>query len=129
MEPVIVKNLSILINVIDDSVGSPLPALYWFRLLAVDIIGLSMFTTQLILGELSFGESFGALKSGITPNYIHDSDTFFLLANLNISFAWFSSILWLIPLSWAKHIYTAQERLAAVFTSAFFVDSSMGMKN
>ena len=38
-EPVIWQNLKLLIDVIDRFTGKPLPVLYWFRLLALDIIG------------------------------------------------------------------------------------------
>jgi hypothetical protein len=41
IEPVIERHLLLLTNVIDHFLGKPLPTLYWFRLLALDIIGLS----------------------------------------------------------------------------------------
>ena len=41
IEPVIRQNLKLLNDVIDQSIGKPLPVLYWFRLLALDIIGWS----------------------------------------------------------------------------------------
>lgn len=75
-----------------------------------------------MLGELSLGDSFGALKSGHTPDYLQDSDDFFLLANLNISFGWLKTILQTIPFGKPKRFSTAQERLAAVFSNVFLVD-------
>ena len=39
IEPVICQNLKLLIDVIDEFIGKPLPVLHWFRLLALDIIG------------------------------------------------------------------------------------------
>ena len=129
MEPVIWRHLRFLIDVIDRSVGKPFPIQYWFRLLAVDIIGFYLSLPQLILAELSFGESYGALESGRTPDYVHDSDDFFLLANLNISFYWLGAILRRIPLSKLKHFCNAQERLAAVSILFYCIDVSMAGRN
>jgi cytochrome P450 len=55
MEPVIGRNVRLLINVIEHFDGKPLSAFYWFRLLALDIIGLSLAFTINIRGTKLWG--------------------------------------------------------------------------
>ncbi|KAL3423886.1 cytochrome P450 [Phlyctema vagabunda] len=67
LEPLIVSHVQKLSARISETIDQPLDVLYWFRMLALDIVG-----------ELFLGKSFDALENDHPLSYAHDLDNFAL---------------------------------------------------
>lgn len=101
--PTICATVERLSKVIADSRGDSVDALAKFRRFALDIVG-----------ELFLGASFGALEAPQPPQFLADTDLFFLTMAIEEQFPWLYRTLSIIPIPKLQYALAARQRVAEV---------------
>ena len=100
MEPLIHEQVRKLLAALDQRVGKPIDMLYWFRMLALDVVG-----------ELFLGMSFGALDSGSAPEFVHDLDAAYLVWSIQGQFPLIYRTMCALPGKKLQHFLGAGDRI------------------
>lgn len=101
--PTICATVKRLSNVIAESGGHSVDAMAKFRRFALDVVG-----------ELFLGASFGALEASEPPQFLADTDLFFLTMAIEEQFPWIYRVLSITPISKLQYALAARQRVAEV---------------
>jgi hypothetical protein len=73
-----------------------------------------------MIGELSFGQSFGALQSRTIPEYVHDLDNAIPVCMLDYNLPLLAKLLRKIPHSGIQHYFDSHKRVNMVLQHPSF---------
>ncbi|KAK3075510.1 hypothetical protein LTR53_001127 [Teratosphaeriaceae sp. CCFEE 6253] len=99
--PLISQKVEHLLDAFSQDASTTADVFLRFRLFALDVVG-----------ELFLGTSFGALKAGTSPQFLHDVDRHFLLSNVEWNFPWLAALLSWMPIPSIREFVGASERIA-----------------
>ncbi|TKA75502.1 hypothetical protein B0A55_04652 [Friedmanniomyces simplex] len=113
--PLIMQKVDLLLELFDKDVDRTTDVLLRFRLFALDFVG-----------ELFLGSSFGGLEAGTAPQFLHDTDDFFLLGGLEWHFPALVAVLRRLPLSGLQSFLACRERVTQNYIKRYGRESKRG---
>ncbi len=108
-EPLIAEQVQNLKRRVLAGLGKPLNVHGLFRSFSLDVTG-----------ALFLGQSFDALQTESTSQYLQDLDSVFILYGIGAAFPWIHHVIYNLPFASVRHLTTANDRISAYGEGKFY---------